>query len=48
MGIPQHEVEYLLLIVVIKEQWLSDIHTVSSPTEPFMVFTNFVEIRYDR
>ena len=40
---PQHEVECL---AVIKEQWLSDIHTCQSPTEPFMVFTNFVEIRY--
>ena len=45
MGVPQCEVECL---AVIKEQWLSDTHTVSSPTEPFMVFTNFVEIRYGR
>ena len=37
LGTPQLEVECL---AVIKEQWLSDIHTVSSSTEPFMIFTN--------
>ena len=42
---PQPEVECL---AVIKEQWLSDIHTISSSTEPFMVFTNFAELRYGR
>ena len=45
MGVPQPGVECL---AVIKEQWLSDIHTVSSPTEPFMVFTNFAELHYGR
>ena len=41
----QPEVECL---AVIKEQWLSDIQTISSSTEPFMVFTNFAELRYGR
>ena len=45
MGVPQHEVECL---AVIKEQWLSDIRTVSSPSEPFMVFTSFAELHYGR
>ena len=45
IGVPQREVECL---AVVKKQWLSDIHTVSSPTEPFMIFTNFAEIRYGR
>ena len=45
LGTPQLEVECL---AVIKEQWLSDIQTVSSSTEPFMVFTNFTQLRYGR
>ena len=45
LGTPQLEVECL---AVIKEQWLSDIHTVSSSTEPFMVYTNFTQLHYGR
>ena len=45
MSVPQCKVECSAMI---KEQWLSDIHTVSSPTEPFMVFTNVAEIRHGR
>ena len=41
LAAPQLEVECL---AVIKEQWLSDIQTVSSSTEPFMVFTNFTQL----
>ena len=45
LGTPQLEVECL---AVIKEQWLSDIQTVSFSTEPFMVFTNFTQLCYGR
>ena len=36
----QHEIEFL---AVIKEDWLSNIHTVSPPLIPFIVFNNFAE-----
>ena len=36
----QHEIEFL---AVIKEDWLSNIHTVSPPLISFIVFSNFAE-----
>ena len=33
----------LEVLTVTKEEWLSDIHTVSPPFIPFMTFTNFAE-----
>ena len=33
----------LEVLTVTKEEWLSNVHTVSPPFVPFMAFTNFAE-----
>ena len=33
----------LEVLTVTKEEWLSNVHTVSHPFIPFMAFTNFAE-----